>query len=84
MGIRLRTFLDISSQVNGSQNPGGLLDLFHPNYKQNGFFYLSYINKNDSSIVSDLILQKILKLRIKTQRRLYQLLKQAIIISVDT
>ena len=25
---------------------------FHPNYKQNGFFYLSYINKNDSSIVS--------------------------------
>jgi len=46
-------FLDISSQVNGSQNSGGLLGLaFHPNYKQNGFFYLSYINKNDSSIVS--------------------------------
>ena len=46
-------FLDISSQVNGSQNHGGLLGLaFHPNYKQNGFFYLSYINKNDSSIVS--------------------------------
>ena len=46
-------FLDISNKVNKSLKPGGLLGLaFHPNYKQNGFFYLSYINKNDSSIVS--------------------------------
>jgi len=46
-------FIDISDRVQESVNPGGLMGLaFHPNYEQNGFFYLSYINKNDSSVVS--------------------------------
>lgn len=49
-------FLDITDRVHGSLTPGseeGLLGLaFHPNYSQNGFFYVNYINKNDSSVVS--------------------------------
>ncbi len=46
-------FIDISDRVQKHANPGGLLGLaFHPNYEQNGFFYLSYIDKNNSSIIS--------------------------------
>ena len=56
-GATLKTpFLDISDRVHGSLTPGseeGLLGLaFHPDYKTNGYFYLNYVNKNDSSIVS--------------------------------
>ena len=56
-GETLKTpFLDISDRVHGSLTPGseeGLLGLaFHPDYKTNGYFYLNYVNKNDSSIVS--------------------------------
>ena len=49
-------FLDITDRVHGSLTPGrekGLLGLaFHPNYSQNGYFYVNYINKSDSSVVS--------------------------------
>ncbi len=49
-------FLDISNRVHGSFVPGseeGLLGLaFHPQYISNGFFYVNYINKNGTSIVS--------------------------------
>ena len=49
-------FLDISHQVHSSKLPGseeGLLGLaFHPNYQENGFIYVNYVNKNDSSIVA--------------------------------
>ena len=51
-----KPFLDISDRVHGSLTPGseeGLLGLaFHPKYQQNGYFYVNYVNKNDSSIVS--------------------------------
>ena len=51
-----KPFLDISDRVHGSFIPGseeGLLGLaFHPNYSYNGFFYVNYVNKNDTSIVS--------------------------------
>ena len=48
-----KPFLDISSRVNESLNHEGLLGIaFHPHYQQNGFFYLSYINKKDSSTIS--------------------------------
>ena len=47
-------FLDIADRVHGSLTPGrekGLLGLaFHPNYSQNGYFYVNYINKSDSSV----------------------------------
>jgi len=49
-------FLDISDRVHGSLTPGseeGLLGLaFHPDYADNGYFYVNYVNKNDSTIVS--------------------------------
>lgn len=49
-------FLDISDRVHGSLTPGseeGLLGLaFHPDYANNGYFYVNYVNKNDSTIVS--------------------------------
>ena len=56
-GLTLKTpFINISDRVHGSLTPGseeGLLGLaFHPDYNNNGYFYLNYVNKNDSSIVS--------------------------------
>ncbi|MFL2983104.1 MAG: PQQ-dependent sugar dehydrogenase [Candidatus Neomarinimicrobiota bacterium] len=49
-------FLDISDRVHGSLTPGseeGLLGLaFHPDYANNGYFYINYVNKNDFTIVS--------------------------------
>ena len=49
-------FLDISDRVHGSLTPGseeGLLGLaFHPEYKKNGYFYVNYVDRNDTSIVS--------------------------------
>ncbi len=55
-------FLDITDRVHGTLNPGsreGVLGLaFHPNYKKNGFFFLHYINKKDTSIVSRFSINK--------------------------
>ena len=49
-------FLDISDRVHGSLTPGseeGLLGLaFHPEYKENGCFYVNYVDRNDTSVVS--------------------------------
>ena len=49
-------FLDISDRVHGSLTPGseeGMLGLaFHPEYKENGYFYVNYVDRNDTSIVS--------------------------------
>ena len=51
-----KPFLDISDQVQASsksREKKGLLGLaFHPNYIKNGFFYLSYFNKQDTLIIS--------------------------------
>ena len=71
-------FLDISSQVNGSQSPGSLLGLaFHPNYKENGFFYLSYINKNDSSIVSRFSITEDIEIANKNSEKIIMKLPKA-------
>ena len=49
-------FLDITDRVHGSLAPDskeGLLGLaFHPKYKNNGFFFVHYVNKQDIAIVS--------------------------------
>ena len=49
-------FLDISDRVYGSLTPEsekGLLGLaFHPNYANNGYFYVNYINKNNLTVIS--------------------------------
>lgn len=45
--IRPTAFLDITGRVNDSGNEQGLLGLaFSPNYKQDGYFYVNYINGN--------------------------------------
>lgn len=46
-------FLDIRSKVKSSGNEQGLLGLsFHPNYAQNGYFYVNYTKNNDSTVVA--------------------------------
>jgi glucose/arabinose dehydrogenase len=54
MGVRLPTpFLNIDPQVNSSGNEQGLLGLaFHPNYAQNGWFYVNYIRSNGDTRIS--------------------------------
>ncbi|MFN0035895.1 MAG: PQQ-dependent sugar dehydrogenase [Saprospiraceae bacterium] len=43
LGNRLDTFLNITPRVLSSQNEQGLLGLaFHPNYAQNGYFFVNY------------------------------------------
>lgn len=45
-------FLDISSQV-GCCGERGLLGLaFHPNYSENGYFYVNYTDRNDNTSIS--------------------------------
>ena len=54
--LKKEPFLDISDRVHGSLTPGseeGLLGLaFHPDYSNNGYLYVNYVNKNDSTIIS--------------------------------
>ena len=51
-----KPFLDISDRVHPSLIPGseeGLLGLaFHPDYMNNGYFFVNYVNHKDTSIVS--------------------------------
>lgn len=53
-GQRLSTpFLDIIDQVNSNANEQGLLGLaFHPNYAQNGYFYVNYNGADGETIIS--------------------------------
>lgn len=46
-------FLDITHQVGSESNEQGLLGLaFHPDYEQNGFFYIDYTDLNGDTVVS--------------------------------
>ena len=46
-------FLDIDSQVNSGANERGLLGLaFHPDYANNGYFYVNYNNSSGTTIIS--------------------------------
>ncbi len=46
-------FLDISDRVNDDGNEMGLLGLaFHPQYKQNGFFYVNYTGEGGNTFIS--------------------------------
>jgi glucose/arabinose dehydrogenase len=48
-------FLDIRPKVNSGPNEAGLLGLaFHPNYTENGLFFINYTDQNRSSVVSRL------------------------------
>jgi glucose/arabinose dehydrogenase len=47
LGNRLDTFLNIDPRVNSAQNEQGLLGLaFHPNYAENGYFFVNYTKNN--------------------------------------
>lgn len=46
-------FLDIDARVRSSENERGLLGLaFHPNYAQNGFFYVNYTDNSGNTQIS--------------------------------
>jgi glucose/arabinose dehydrogenase len=48
-------FLDLRSQVGVSSNEQGLLGLaFHPNYEQNGTFFINYTDLNGNTVISRL------------------------------
>jgi glucose/arabinose dehydrogenase len=45
-------FLNITSKVNFGGEMGLLGLAFHPNYQQNGYFFVYYIDKNQNSVIS--------------------------------
>ena len=46
-------FIDISSRVDNKDNEEGLLGLtFHPDYQQNGYFFLNYTTSQSTSRIS--------------------------------
>ncbi len=46
-------FLDISNRVGSSGNEQGLLGLaFHPNYSQNGRFFVNYTDNNGNTVIA--------------------------------
>jgi len=52
-GVLDTPFLDIDNQVNSSARERGLLGLvFHPDYENNGYFYVNYIATNGSTRIS--------------------------------
>ena len=51
-GGALVTFLDISLLVSGGFDRGLLSMAFHPDYAQNGLFYVSYTDTNGDSVVA--------------------------------
>ena len=47
------SFLDITDRINDSSNEMGLLGLvFHPNYSQNGYFYVNYTGTGGDTFIS--------------------------------
>lgn len=46
-------FLDIDNKVGSNGNEQGLLGLaFHPDYKQNGYFYVNYTNNSGHTVIA--------------------------------
>ena len=53
MGLQETSFLDIRDRVNNKGSEQGLLGLaFHPDYEENGLFFVSYTDKNGASVIS--------------------------------
>lgn len=51
--LLLTSFLDITDRVDNSGNEMGLLGLaFHPDYAQNGFFYVNYTGSGGNTFIS--------------------------------
>lgn len=48
---KAQVFLDLTNLVDSNASEKGLLGLaFHPDYQENGFFYVNYTNKNNSIV----------------------------------
>jgi len=47
-----KPFLDISSKILQGGEMGLLGMAFHPSYKQNGYFYINYIDKNQNTVIA--------------------------------
>jgi glucose/arabinose dehydrogenase len=46
-------FLDIHDQVGSGANEQGLLSVaFHPDYEQNGYFFVNYTDRNGNTVIS--------------------------------
>ena len=53
MGLQETPFLDIRDRVNNKGSEQGLLGLaFHPDYAENGTFFVSYTGMNGASVIS--------------------------------
>lgn len=50
--LETKPFLDISSKVMPGGEMGLLGLVFHPSYKQNGYFYVDYVDKNQNTTVA--------------------------------
>lgn len=50
--IQTQPFLDIRTKVNWSGEMGLLGLAFHPNFHQNGYFFINYIDKNQNTVVA--------------------------------
>ena len=51
--VLTETFLDIRGRVNSQSNEQGLLGLaFHPDFENNGFFYVNYTDATPATIIS--------------------------------
>jgi len=50
--INPEPFLDIGALVNFGGERGLLAMAFHPDYVNNGFFYVNYINKSNNTVIS--------------------------------
>ena len=50
--VRKQPFLDISSEVTAGGEMGLLGLAFHPNYPENGYFYVNFINESRETVVA--------------------------------
>ncbi|KAA3648856.1 MAG: glucose dehydrogenase [Chloroflexi bacterium] len=50
--VNVEPFLDIHEKVFTEQNAGLLGLTFHPNFEQNGFFFVYYVNQQRNSVVA--------------------------------
>jgi glucose/arabinose dehydrogenase len=51
--LQAEPFLDIRDRVGSNANEQGLLGLaFHPDYMQNGFFYVDYTDRNGNTVIA--------------------------------
>ncbi len=52
-GVSASPFLDISARVGSKGNEQGLLGIaLHPQYSQNGFFYVNYTDRNGDTVIA--------------------------------